>query len=214
MRCGDVTSGAVGLDIVTLDGRFTEQLAALHAQALPGDVLPALGPGFLRRYYATALQADSQVVIGAVRGDQLVGFCQLSFAPLSLWAVLKAKPFALLAILKLAFVDVKMLLHGAAMAASPPQAVRGLPEIAFIAVLPQSQRSGIGKRLAKAANALAAGKGCSAIVTKTSNASARHLYEREFSAQMVGSTRASRRTYWYLCWHTGPSVEAEDHVAT
>lgn len=214
MRCGDVPSATAGVVIGPLHVRYIEQLAALHALALPDDVLPALGLGFLKRYYEAALQVDSQVVIGAVRGDRLIGFCQLSFAPLSVLSVLKAKPSTVLPILKLALVDVKVLLRGAAMASSPPPAVRGLPEIAFIAVLPDSQRSGIGTRLAKAAGAAAAGRRCQAIATKTSNESARVLYEREFGARVVGSTRAAGRTYWYLCWPTGPIDAADDHVAT
>ncbi|HEY6356577.1 MAG TPA: hypothetical protein VIY30_19000, partial [Burkholderiaceae bacterium] len=106
------------LQLVTLaEARHAAELAQLHAQALPDDVLPALGAGFLRCYYTQAMAADSQALIGAQRAGRLLGFCQLSFAPLAAWPLL---PAALLPVLRLALRDPAMLARGVRMAAPRP----------------------------------------------------------------------------------------------
>src|SRR5262249_23007210 len=139
MRCAEV-------EIATLDEPFATVLADLHARALAEDVLPALGRGFLIQYHVLALTSASQAVLGALRAGRLVGFCQVSFAPLDAFAVLKARPLALLAVLRLAVRDTGRLVSGWHMA-KRPAALRGVPEIAFIAVHPDWQRQGIGRCL-------------------------------------------------------------------
>lgn len=211
MHCADGPVALVGTQIVRLDDRFIEALAALHAAALAGDVLPALGPAFLRQYYAAVLRTDSQVVIGAVRADALLGFCQLALAPLSIGSVLASAPLSALSILRLGLLHPKMLLRGLVMA-TRPEAVRAMPEIAFIAVGARFQRGGIGRALAATATAMAAERGNAEICTKTANEAARALYERRFGARVVATHSVAGRIYWHLAWRTG-ALEGVHHVA-
>ena len=192
MRCDEV-------EIAALDARFASQLAALHARALPADVLPALGPRFLMQYHGLALASPSQAVLGALRDGRLVGFCQLSFAPLTTLAVLKARPSALLSVLRLAVRDAGVLIRGIRMA-KRPSALRGAPEIAFIAVHPDWQRKGIGKSLIAQAGRLVSDKGFIRVVTKTSNVVAKRMYEDAFHARVVCTVLSERQPYWYLVW--------------
>jgi ribosomal protein S18 acetylase RimI-like enzyme len=203
MRCAEV---------VTLDASYAEELAELHAKALPDDVLPALGLPFLVRYYAAVLADASQAVFGAVHEGSVTGFCQLSFSPVSMSAVMKSNPRVLLMILKLAWADTAALIRGVVMALHRPHGVAGLPEISFIAVHPGFQRRGIGKRLVDTANELARAKGCSRLFTKTANAAAKVMYETSFGARQLSTVTALGRRYWYLSWD--PKVrDGNDDVA-
>jgi GNAT superfamily N-acetyltransferase len=197
----------------TLSREVADQIAALHAEALPGDILPALGRGFLARYYATVLGADSQIVIGATCSAGLIGFCQLSFSPMSVRAVMKSDPLALLPIAKLALVHTKMLVDGIAMTLHRPKEVMALPEISFIVVRSGHRGRGIGKRMVQVANGMAASRGCPRVFTKTSNKVARAMYETAFGARVVATATISERSYWYLAWDTRPGAN-NDHVAS
>lgn len=211
MHCAEGPTTLAGTQIVQLGGHFVEPLVGLHVAALAGDVLPALGPAFLRRYYAAVLRTDSQAVLGAVRAGDLLGFCQLAMAPMSISAVLASAPLSVLSILRLGLLHPKMLRRGLAMA-TRPEPVRAMPEIAFIAVGVRFQRGGIGRALASAATAMAAERGIAEICTKTSNEAARALYERQFGARVVATRSAAGRTYWHLAWRTG-APEGTHHVA-
>ncbi len=213
MLSGDRLVDDQDLIFSKLGREFADEIAALHAEALAADILPALGRRFLARYYATVLGADSQTVIGARCSAGLIGFCQLSFSPMSVWAVMKSDPSALLPIAKLALVNTKMLVKGILMTRRRPKEIVGVPEISFIVVRSEHRGRGIGRRLVEVANGMAAGRGWPSVFTKTSNAVARAMYETAFGARVVAGATISRRRYWYLAWKTRPGVN-NDHVAS
>jgi ribosomal protein S18 acetylase RimI-like enzyme len=199
-----------GLTISALGCEFADEIAGLHADSLSGDILPALGRGFLTRYYRQVLETDSQSVIGAVSSARLIGFCQVSFSRLSVWAVMKSDPSILAAILKLALVDTRMLVNGILMTQSHPPEVWGAPEIAFIVVRSEYRGRGIGRRMVEVANDMAAARGRPNIITKTANKVARAMYESAFGARVVATRTISRRTYWYMSWTTMPGASNDD----
>jgi ribosomal protein S18 acetylase RimI-like enzyme len=217
MRCDD---GPLAVDALrveplraqTLGDAVAQDIAELHARALPDDVLPALGVPFLVRYHTAVLHDSAQCLIGAWRGGRLVGFCQVSFSAARVGPVLRTGPSAWLPISRLAVTRPLVLWRGLRLARSRPSAVTGWPEVAFIAVHPVAQGAGIGKAMVRAANVEATRRGCARAFTKTSNASARHLYEGEFAAQVVATFSAARHTYWYLAWNTGAADDGGGRV--
>src|SRR6185312_10361056 len=70
----DAPSGAAPLTIRRLEpgDAIRDALVDLHREALPGDVLPALGKPFLKSYFESVLSDESQHVVGALVGDELV----------------------------------------------------------------------------------------------------------------------------------------------
>ena len=199
------------LSVRTLDRGSAGEIAALHAEALTDDILPALGPRFLTRYYTKALGSTAQTLIGVTDSSGLVGFCQLSLSPMSVGTVLRSDPSMVLPILKLALVDARTLINGISMVLSRPNEVLGIPEIAFIVVRSTYRGRGIGSRMVTAANRVAARNGQSSVMTKTANLAARVMYETKFGARVLATTMISRRQYWYMTWNTCASAIG-DHV--
>ena len=185
------------LVIAHLNSSYAEAIAQIHAEALSGDVLPALGPRFLTRYYRYVIQTPSQVVIGAILNKELVGFCQMSFSPVGILDVLRADPLAVFHIAKL---KIRVFLTGLGLALFRPGEVYSKPEISFIAVHPNFQGGGVGKMMVREINKIARTRGASSVTTKTSNKIARVMYEKSFGARVVATKSVLRRKFWYLSW--------------
>jgi ribosomal protein S18 acetylase RimI-like enzyme len=188
--------------IEKLDDCFVDKIATIHASALTGDILPALGYDFLVQYYQYVLQNRTQVVIGAVSKDRLVGFCQLSFSHISVIDILRIIPTATLYIARLMLLNPRLFISGIMLMLNQPKHSILSPEISFIAVRPDYQRLGIGKSLVEAANKIAANKGKVKITTKTSNKIARIMYEKLFDANIISNKSVLGKEYWYLTWET------------
>jgi ribosomal protein S18 acetylase RimI-like enzyme len=152
------------------------------------------------------MSMPEQVLIGAVQAGRVVGFCQLALSPLSMLSLLGASPSLLVPVLRLAIGDLRTLIRGVALSVRPPVRLKGTAEVAFIAVDPRSQRRGIGSCLVGRINDLAAERGHTSLVTRTSNESARRMYERHFEAHVIGTRVLAGRTYWYLQWPTSAST--------
>lgn len=176
------------------------RVAALHAEALPGDVLPSLGRHFLKEYYALVMDSQSQTVIGFSDGEDLIGFCQVSWRPIELGQFVLKRPSMLLDIAALALRDPRRFLRGVAASRYRPHGLEGVPDIAFIAVRPARQGEGVGRALVAEANRQAAQRGHSALMTKTSNELAAGMYQRHFSARVVGTRRIAGMRYHFLTW--------------
>lgn len=186
-----------------LERAWAGKIAALHAEALADDVLPALGSRFLRTYYDLVLESPSQTVAGVADGEELIGFCQVSWSPMRTSHVVLRRPSALLDIGLLALSDPRRFLRGAAASRYRPARLEAGPEIAFIAVKPARQGEGVGRTLVAEANRLAARRGHVTLVTKTSNEAAVELYRRQFSARVAESRRIGGITYHFLTWNVG-----------
>lgn len=183
-----------------LNQSHAEQVAYLHQQSLVGDVLPALGSQFLVGYYRHVIANRTQVVLGAASGDKLVGFCQISLAPISLYKVIKSIPRSILQLIRLGFSSPEQLLRGLLAAGMHPKQIPNTAEITFIAVLPEFQGRGIGREMLRSAGDLVLHKGCTKLTTKTSNVIARDMYEKTFSAKTVSTSKLLGKRYWHLAW--------------
>jgi ribosomal protein S18 acetylase RimI-like enzyme len=202
VRCGDAGKGNDGLAMERLSSRAADEIARLHGEVLPDDVLPALGRRFLERYYGRVLENRSQVVLGVRVEGRLAGFCQLSLMPITPRMLLTVEPWAPLRMVGLAVMDPQRFVDGVAMALRRPSEAARLPEIAFIGVHPDYRRAGIGRRMLQWATRAAADAGAARIVAKTASETARAMYESAAGARLMGTVRTPRRTYWYLSWNT------------
>jgi ribosomal protein S18 acetylase RimI-like enzyme len=183
-----------------LDESYAEQIARLHQHALPEDVLPALGARFLIDYYNYALNNRSQVILGAISEGKVVGFCQLSFTPISVASVIKSTPYALMRLLCLGLTKPAMFIRGMLAMFVHPRLAPESAEISFIAVHLTFQGCGVGKRLIIEAGRAALNRGSTALTTKTTNELARSIYEKSFAAKVVTTFSFFGRRYWYLSW--------------
>jgi ribosomal protein S18 acetylase RimI-like enzyme len=188
------------VDIVDLDWTFAEEMAAIHCEALPDDVLPALGKKFLITYFKLALEHPRQRLFGAKLDGELIGFCHLSVTPMSTAFVLRSEPRTLVDILKLAWRDPKILCRGIGLALSRPRWLRSESEIAFIAVKNRLQGRGVGTQLVTFANTLASRLGIFRIATGTANTIALKMYQTKFRASTVDTRTVCGRSYWFVRW--------------
>jgi GNAT superfamily N-acetyltransferase len=201
-------SSDYGCRISRLGGEDCGEVAAIHVAALSGDVLPALGASFLWKYYEEITADPSQIIIGMWEADRLVGFCQISFAPIEILRMINKRPKMLWPVLRLAVIHPLMFLLAvvAAYRTRWPSATR-LPEIAFIAILPEFQRRGYGVALIEAANRVVADRNIGTLFTKTSSPYAKKIYEERFEARSDSYDKLLMKSYWYLSWPSCRSGE-------
>jgi ribosomal protein S18 acetylase RimI-like enzyme len=198
------------IEYVELDKKFAKEIASIHANSLSEDVLPSLGLEFLVQYYQYVLTDRTQLIIGALSQGVLVGFCQLSFSPIKVTNILHYIPSAIFSIAKLAVLNARQFLNGIIQALNSPKKVLKSPQITFIAVRPDFQGQGIGNRLVKEVNKIAAKQGKSQIITKTSNEIARSMYEKTFKAHVISTVDIMGKRYWYLSWYTNALYNRSD----
>src|SRR5688500_10772912 len=87
-----------GVKLVALQPEHVSAVAHLHGEALSGDFLPSLGPGFLRTMYASILELRLAFCIVAVdAADQVVGFVMATEDSRSLFRQIVARRFFQLA---------------------------------------------------------------------------------------------------------------------
>jgi len=196
------------IKFILLDTRSVKDIAKIHTECLPEDVLPALGHDFLINYYKYVLEAKSHQVIGAFRKKELIGFCQFSFLPVSMIAVIKQKPFLLLfRILWLLISNPKLFVIGIAMSLWRPKNWSSIAEISFIAVHQDFQSQGIGTGLVEFINKIATINNIKKVITKTSNKAARLMYEQKFHAYIEISQKIFDREYWFLAWNPREHIQ-------
>lgn len=199
------SEGVVGTDDYTigkLDYSYIEQIVSIHQSELGEDILPSLGRKFLLRYYQVVLLDRAQVILGAVSGNQLLGFSQVSFSPIGIVTILKEDPWLMFHLINLALFRSRKFVKGIIMAIDRAFFVEWFPEIAFIIVRGKYQKKGIGKELVRASNQLARENGISYMTTKTSNCIARFMYENLFNATVTRTKKILGIEYYYILWET------------
>lgn len=195
------------IKFILLDTHSVKDIAKIHAECLPEDVLPALGHDFLINYYKYVLATKSHQVIGAFRKKELIGFCQFSLLPVSMIAVIKQKPFLVFRILRLLISNPKLFVVGIAMSLWRPKNWTSIAEISFIAVHQDFQSQGIGTGLVKFINKIASINNINKVITKTSNKAARLMYEKKFHAHIEISQKIFDREYWFLAWNPREHIQ-------
>lgn len=192
------------IKVIALDSGFASQLAEIHVMALKGDVLPAMGQHFLESYYDYVLKLPDQLIIGCFENEKLSGFCQVSYAPLSIIKLVMRSPSALLNISRLLFTKPRLFWKGVHQASQRPRNISKLqiPEITFIAIKESGQGRGLGKLLIEYVTSHSNELGVSELFTKTSSEVAKNLYIKHFDAKILASEEIGGNTYWYLIWDT------------
>jgi GNAT superfamily N-acetyltransferase len=179
------------------------KLASIHSKSLPNDILPHMGIVFLTKYYQFVLNNNQCVVLGIFLRNEIIGFCQISFVPISLLSILMKNSFFILAIIKLALIHPVMFLSGFIETFRQVFFKKGdYPEVSFIAILPDHQKNGFGPVLLHHVNALLFSHGYSHVFTKTLNIFAKKMYINKFNAKIDKAITIFDRKYWQLSWET------------
>jgi len=165
--------------------------------ALKNDILPAMGTDFMNRYYNYIINDKNQIVLGAFFGDYLIGFCQISFAKVSVFGIIKANPRMLYRLI-LMFLE-----HPVLFARGVYEALfsknMSFPEIAFIAVHENYRGKGIGEMLIRHASHISKTMGHDYMYTKTSEDRVKEMYRKKFDAS-ISKHNAFFKTYWDISW--------------
>ena len=182
-----------------------KSVAEIHASALPNDFLPSLGVNSLTEYYAYSLDLgvkNKAKLLGAFEGERLVGFCQIAFYSASFTNIIKVNT-----LLRLFFVTVfrpQVFINGLIQYFQAVRFSEGSAEIAFIAVAPACQGSGIGSMLISAAMEASREKKINWLITKTANKSLSLYYQKKLKAQVLRSFSAVGQKYDILKWPVTP----------
>ena len=156
------------------DKHYCNTIVAIHMAALKNDILPAVGADFMNHYYGYIIDDKNQILLGAFFDGSLIGFCQVSFAHIRIFNILKENPHMLLR-LTLMFLEHPVLfargLHEALFSKNTL-----FPEIAFIAVHENHRGKGIGEMLIKHASHISKTMGHDYMYTKTSEARVKEMY--------------------------------------
>lgn len=186
-------------------------VVGIHRTVLADDLLPALGERFLHRvYYGFLLDDPESAVLVASCGPEVAGVVVVSFNP----AAHFSRPFRHHPLATLAGLLRLLLLSPRALCEAVVASRRRLPvaadcaEIAVLAVAPEFQKRGLGRRLVAAANRLIAERGCAGAITKTlrSKKYVQDFYRKNWQAAVVAEVRAGSRDYVYLRWRPGVSA--------
>lgn len=177
--------------------------------ALKDDILPTLGLDFLFDYYTQILRDHSQILIGAFYNDELIGFCQLACAPITISSLFKAKPDLLLSICILFFKHPLLFLRGCREAFFMKNTSHN-PEIVFIAVEESFRGKGIGELLIRGVACISQKMGFHSIFTKTSDLRVKDMYRTKFNAS-ISSHRSIFKLYWDIEFLTSELMDFVSH---
>jgi len=182
-----------------------KSVAEIHALALPNDFLPSLGVNPLEEYYAYSLELgveNKAKLLGAFEGERLVGFCQIAFDSISFTKIIKVNTLPSLFYSTVFRPQVAM--NGLIQYFHAVRFNEGGAEIAFIAVAPACQRSGIGSMLISVAMEESREKKINWITTKTANKNLSLYYQKELKAQVIKRFSAVGQKYEILKWAVTP----------
>lgn len=195
---------SVGGSLTSVRAIKLHEIAAvvgIHMAALPDDVLPNLGRETLTRYYKRALSSSNNkkvYMVGAFKGQILIGFCQIAFKPVSLFNIIKIDTIFRIIFLVLSRPGV--FLNGLIQYLMTIDLDEKSAELAFIAILPSYQSAGVGKRLILEAKVISAEQGKEWIVTKTANKRLSEYYINRLHARKIKSFRGVGVIYNILKW--------------
>jgi len=196
------------VSIRVLEPTDIPDIVRVHITAMSDDVLPSLGKSTLARYYNRALlhhSSSEMSMIGAYKDQALIGFCQVSLQPVSFRRIIKFDTFS--CILYLAVARPGIFLNGIIQSLRMIRLDGDTAEIAFIAVMPDFQSCGIGKKLISEAMKICSGWGVRWILTKTANSRLREYYISKLNAKTIKQIRGFGVAYHILKWPSAVGVK-------
>jgi GNAT superfamily N-acetyltransferase len=179
------------------------QMVHTHCEALPNDLLPKLGRGFLRKvFYPSALRCDDSRAWVCCEREKAIGHVVLSCPSQALTGALRRQPFKVLFALLFAcskrpgtISQILYQFRKPSLSLDAPWSIdqiSKLPEIFVLAVAVQQQGSGMGSKLVNAAlsDSRCQRVGC---LVRTSNSRAAKFYLRN-GFRLIGVERRGERT--------------------
>lgn len=183
------------------------EVAAIHMQTLPDDLLPSFGLRFLENsYYKEIAKCPFSKVFVAICNKEVVGFVNISYMPEKLSRYILGKSFfaILFSLLKLLFVDFERVKEFISVALADGFHTEGVGEVSFIAVHPNFHGKGIAPLLVKRANESLYEQGVKRCFTKTlkRNLHVFSLYKKNFGAEIVKELKVYKKEYVFILWQT------------
>lgn len=189
------------LKIKEISSSQLSRVINIHAQALSEDVLPSLGNKILQSFYESTILDKSQRLFGAFLADELLGFFLISKSSAGIGKIIVSRNGAI-EVIKLIIFKPKIFYIGLMQAFRKLKVIDDSAEISFIAVSPNYQGQGIGRKMLIYANQWCCERGILFIQTKTANQSLREFYMKNFFAEEVVRYRLLGRNYSELKWST------------
>lgn len=178
-----------------------KKIVDVHIESLPDDVLPCLGLNVLREYYKKIISDKTQVILGAVSENQLLGFIQISIKPINFYEMFFNMD-GLIAIFRMALFQPGKFYLGVMQALKKQGINKDSAEISIIAILPKYQGKSIGRYLIHYAGQLCFSRNIKYLQTKTANELLLAYYIREHSAELLSSYELQGRRYSEVKWTT------------
>jgi ribosomal protein S18 acetylase RimI-like enzyme len=191
----------ISLNIQKISLSKLDEVVNIHSIALPDDVLTNLGKTLLSRYYKSAIEDHSQLIIGCSSDGNLLGYCLISKRDLGLMRLFFSF-HGLSTLLALMLSRPHLFYSGLKQAIRITQLKANTAEISFIAVLPEYQGIGIGKAMIDYAVQVCRGKKIEFLQTKTANRRLRNYYIKKHFAEEVDRYDVCGKVYSVLKWST------------
>lgn len=174
-------------------------IVTCHCAALPDDVLPAFGEGYLKRFYQATQDLNSAALHIAEEDGTTSGFALVITEKNSMLRYLRVSSVLQFAVSVLRRPTLLMLtLQQSARKRLFPD--EKTAEIAFIAVSEYARGRGVGSALIKAAGDFAQSRKIAFMSTKTSNEALAKHYRRSLGAETPDEFSVAGRHYAVLRW--------------
>jgi ribosomal protein S18 acetylase RimI-like enzyme len=180
-----------------------KSLIAIHARALPDDVLPNIGQGAINRYYQKIFEFQNTgkaSVYGAYDGDRLIGFCCITGDSPGIQEIIRLDTIACLVVLLItrprlvisAFLQLAHLV---------PMDETGM-EIEYIALDSDYRGRGVGSLLIQYCIEESRKKNYVSMQTKTSNERLFNYYMNNLGATLIKEFNVLGKIYRVVKWRT------------
>lgn len=182
--------------IKTLETTNVEELAKIHINSLPNDVLPNLGFSFLCSYYTEIERDREQILVGCYYDKEIIGFCHISCKEINYFKV--SKLIFYYSILRLILFKPKIFALAILQFWKRRELAPDTAEISFVGLLPEYQGLGIGEKIIRYCLDVSLRCGFKFLRTKTSNVWLKEFYEKRFKARKVDTLSGIDTVYYYL----------------
>lgn len=185
-----------------------DNIVNIHLAALPSGFLSRLGKDAVSKYYSVTSSdkyCDSFRLIGILNpSGSLIGFCQLSFIPVSFFRILGFS--VIIKLIHIFFFHPKLFVNSLTQFMFLSYSNSSAAEIAYIAISPQNQGNGAGTYLLSSVSQICLNHYKQFIFTKTSNIRLGNFYQSQFNAHKIRSKRSLFEVSQIFLWPANRSM--------